>query len=378
MLAIMIILGFIFSPIPRWLVEPLAITYSVTATYFIFYYFCRIGKIIIEAPKIMIEKIKEIKKFKLKNIPRYLGKKVVEIIKTQPSLKGFLSVIRESGYIVVLATSVMLVMMRLSMRLPHWTFLEEKSSSVFAVIILTGLAIIVIKTVVKFGFQLLLLWILLLIIGRFQPSQWTLITLILAVLYLIFSEKILIYSLGEYAEKEDIDAEIKIKWNNRSILIAVCALSFYISILLVDSFNLGDHLRNLVESITETDSVAIDQLNQIESSSNNHLHYYAIGVARLFVFGFIFAVIFEIIHRTKCYYENYYKFIRIQGKIKYFDPEKGFGFITSAGGEEVFFHITSINNVKKEDAKKIKRGQKVKFKLVKGEKGLKAKDVTLL
>lgn len=63
------------------------------------------------------------------------------------------------------------------------------------------------------------------------------------------------------------------------------------------------------------------------------------------------------------------------GTVKWFHNIKGYGFINSDNDEEVFVHYSEINS---DGFKKLKRGEKVEFTLATGDKGLLARDVTLL
>lgn len=63
------------------------------------------------------------------------------------------------------------------------------------------------------------------------------------------------------------------------------------------------------------------------------------------------------------------------GTVKWFHNIKGYGFINSEAEEEIFVHYSEINS---EGFKKLKRGEKVEFVLDSGDKGLLARDVTLV
>ena len=60
------------------------------------------------------------------------------------------------------------------------------------------------------------------------------------------------------------------------------------------------------------------------------------------------------------------------GKIHWFNPDKGFGFIKTKGGEHIFVHYTAI---KGEGYRTVYDGQDVYYQIVRGKIGLEAKDV---
>ena len=60
------------------------------------------------------------------------------------------------------------------------------------------------------------------------------------------------------------------------------------------------------------------------------------------------------------------------GTVKWFNDAKGFGFITPENGEDVFVHFRSILG---NGFKSLQEGQKVSFKVVKGQKGMQADEV---
>jgi CspA family cold shock protein len=61
-----------------------------------------------------------------------------------------------------------------------------------------------------------------------------------------------------------------------------------------------------------------------------------------------------------------------QGTVKWFKNEKGFGFISQDGGEDVFVHHSSIQA---DGYKSLNEGDRVEFEVVRGDKGLKAENV---
>ena len=62
----------------------------------------------------------------------------------------------------------------------------------------------------------------------------------------------------------------------------------------------------------------------------------------------------------------------MQGTVKFFNSEKGYGFISREGGSDVFVHHTNILGT---GYKSLAEGQKVEFDVVKGPKGLQAANV---
>ncbi|SEV92864.1 cold-shock protein [[Clostridium] fimetarium] len=64
-----------------------------------------------------------------------------------------------------------------------------------------------------------------------------------------------------------------------------------------------------------------------------------------------------------------------KGTVKWFNSQKGFGFITNeANGEDVFVHFSGIAN---DGFKSLEDGQNVTFELTQGAKGLQAVNVCL-
>lgn len=66
---------------------------------------------------------------------------------------------------------------------------------------------------------------------------------------------------------------------------------------------------------------------------------------------------------------------KVKGTVKWFNPEKGFGFIEPESGEDVFVHFSSIVT---EGFKTLEKGQKVEFEIIQGERGLQANNVRLV
>ncbi|MBR2352667.1 MAG: cold shock domain-containing protein [Alistipes sp.] len=65
----------------------------------------------------------------------------------------------------------------------------------------------------------------------------------------------------------------------------------------------------------------------------------------------------------------------MNGKVKWFDSKKGYGFITCEDGKEVFVHYTGIV---KEGFKSLTEGQDVEFEIGEGTKGEQAVNVTTI
>lgn len=64
-----------------------------------------------------------------------------------------------------------------------------------------------------------------------------------------------------------------------------------------------------------------------------------------------------------------------KGTVKWFNAQKGFGFITNDnGGEDVFVHFSGISS---NGFKTLEEGQKVTFDLEKGQRGMQAVNVSI-
>jgi cold shock protein len=66
-------------------------------------------------------------------------------------------------------------------------------------------------------------------------------------------------------------------------------------------------------------------------------------------------------------------FIMQNGTVKWFNAEKGFGFIEVEGGDDVFVHFSAIQG---EGFKSLEEGQAVTFEIVEGDRGPQAANVT--
>jgi len=63
------------------------------------------------------------------------------------------------------------------------------------------------------------------------------------------------------------------------------------------------------------------------------------------------------------------------GIVKWFNEEKGFGFIAREGGDDVFVHFTAINM---EGSRTLLEGQNVTFEVTAGQKGPQAENVSVV
>jgi cold shock protein len=65
----------------------------------------------------------------------------------------------------------------------------------------------------------------------------------------------------------------------------------------------------------------------------------------------------------------------MQGKVKWFNNEKGYGFIEQENGDDVFVHFSAIGG---EGFKSLNEGDLVEFDIVEGGRGAQAANVTRL
>ncbi len=64
-----------------------------------------------------------------------------------------------------------------------------------------------------------------------------------------------------------------------------------------------------------------------------------------------------------------------QGSVKWFNDQKGYGFITGEDGKDVFVHFSGVNM---EGRKTLKDGQRVEYDVTEGNKGVQATNVTVV
>jgi CspA family cold shock protein len=63
------------------------------------------------------------------------------------------------------------------------------------------------------------------------------------------------------------------------------------------------------------------------------------------------------------------------GKVKWFNDQKGFGFIERESGDDVFVHFSAIQS---EGFKTLQEGQEVEFEVVEGDRGPQAANVVAI
>lgn len=65
----------------------------------------------------------------------------------------------------------------------------------------------------------------------------------------------------------------------------------------------------------------------------------------------------------------------MNGTVKWFNAEKGYGFIKDDEGKDIFVHFSSINS---DGYKTLEEGQKVTYDLIESDRGPQAKNVTVV
>lgn len=65
----------------------------------------------------------------------------------------------------------------------------------------------------------------------------------------------------------------------------------------------------------------------------------------------------------------------LKGTVKWFDSEKGFGFIVTEDGKDLFVHYSAINAT---GHRSLEEGQSVSFEITSGSKGEQASNVTVI
>ena len=66
---------------------------------------------------------------------------------------------------------------------------------------------------------------------------------------------------------------------------------------------------------------------------------------------------------------------RVVGTVKWFNGDKGYGFLAREGGPDVFVHFSAIEG---EGYRNLQEGQKVEFTIENGPKGLQAASVRVV
>ena len=66
---------------------------------------------------------------------------------------------------------------------------------------------------------------------------------------------------------------------------------------------------------------------------------------------------------------------RVQGTVKWFNGDKGYGFISREDGDDLFVHYSEIQS---EGFRSLSEGDRVEFEITQGKKGLQASSVTVV
>ena len=70
-----------------------------------------------------------------------------------------------------------------------------------------------------------------------------------------------------------------------------------------------------------------------------------------------------------------HKAVKTQGTVKWFNPDKGYGFIAVDGGKDVFVHYSDIQA---DGYRTLEEGQRVEFEITNGPNGPQAKNVRVI
>ena len=76
----------------------------------------------------------------------------------------------------------------------------------------------------------------------------------------------------------------------------------------------------------------------------------------------------------RCDFKNW-RICHDKGTVKWFNSQKGFGFITDENGKDVFVHYSGLNM---DGYKNLEENQQVEFDVTEGEKGPQATNVTVI
>ena len=66
---------------------------------------------------------------------------------------------------------------------------------------------------------------------------------------------------------------------------------------------------------------------------------------------------------------------RTQGTVKWFNGDKGFGFVSQEDGDDLFIHYSEIQG---DGFRNLNEGDKVEFEITQGKKGLQASSLTVV
>jgi len=80
--------------------------------------------------------------------------------------------------------------------------------------------------------------------------------------------------------------------------------------------------------------------------------------------------------KTSMFQESVAMAQRSQGTVKWFNAEKGYGFISRPDGDDLFVHYTEIQTTG--GYRSLEEGAKVEFEITQGKKGLQASAVTVV